>query len=182
MTEVSRQRIDETRSQIQTPSGVPITLFANEEVHIEQPALEQISTLAGLDQTVREHPRLYGARARIERVVLTPDFHRGRSIPVGTVLATRDVVVPQAVGSDICCGMRVVVTDLRRHELPDDPGALTRRLRHIFFAGGRDIPMSPRQREGLLRHGLWGLYETRADNVDTGLWSYYDEAQQLDDL
>ncbi len=180
--EVSKTRVDATRSHVHTPSGVPITLFATPEVDIERAALEQVSTLAGLDTTLRALPDVYGAGARVSRMVLTPDFHRGKTIPVGTVLATQDAVVPQAVGVDIGCGMRVVVTDLTRDDLPEDPSELTRRLRHVFFGGGRDIPMSPRQREALLQHGPWGLHETCADNAGVGLWDYYDPDQQLDDL
>ena len=34
-------------------------------------------------------------------------FHKGSGIPIGTTLRTRGVLVPQAVGTDVNCGMRV---------------------------------------------------------------------------
>ena len=42
--------------------------------------------------------------------------------------------------------------------------------------------MSPRQREALLRDGLWGVLETRADNGETGIWRYYHSELQERDL
>ena len=119
---------------------------------------------------------------RLERVVLTPDFHRGGGIPVGTVAQARGFVVPQAVGNDVCCGMRLLVTDITRDELAPHLDAIHRPLRAVFFQGQREIPMSPRQREALLREGLWGLHETRADNAGAGLWRHYDARAQEADL
>lgn len=80
------------------------------------------------------------------------------------------------------CGMRLLTTDVTREELEPHLDALGHRLRAIFFQGQRDIPMSPRQREAVLKDGLWGLHETIADNGNTGLWRYYDPAQQGSDL
>jgi tRNA-splicing ligase RtcB len=55
-------------------------------------------------------------------------------------------------------------------------------LRALFFAGRRDIPMSPRQREALLRDGLPGLAATSDDNVGAGTWAYYDRRAQEEEL
>lgn len=52
----------------------------------------------------------------------------------------------------------------------------------MFFQGRREIVMSPRQREALLREGLWGLLETSADNRGTGIWRHYDARAQEQDL
>jgi tRNA-splicing ligase RtcB (3'-phosphate/5'-hydroxy nucleic acid ligase) len=41
-------------------------------------------------------------------VALMPDGHLGYGMPIGGVLATRGVVVPNAVGVDIGCGMQAV--------------------------------------------------------------------------
>jgi len=40
-----------------------------------------------------------------KHVAVMPDVHAGKGSTVGTVFATKDVVVPSAVGSDIGCGM-----------------------------------------------------------------------------
>ena len=43
-------------------------------------------------------------------------------------------------------------------------GIYLKRIRHIFFEGGRDIPMNNIQRESILKEGLIGLLET--SNMD----------------
>lgn len=185
-------RMDDTRSVIPNPFGVPVTLFANRDVPIELEAVEQALGFVAIAGTIEDiwrreragsiAPFWGDAAGRLQRVVLTPDFHRGGGIPVGTVAEARGFVVPQAVGNDVCCGMRFLVTDVTRDELAPHLDAIHRPLRAVFFRGQREIPMSPRQREALLREGLWGLHETRDDNAGTGLWRHYDARTQEADL
>jgi RNA-splicing ligase RtcB len=173
-------RIDDARLQIDHPDGVPMTLFATPEVPIEDDAVVQAVDFARLAGTLAEVDRrqragtiapFWGdAPGRLARVVLTPDLHKGSGIPVGTVAECHRFVVPQAVGNDICCGMRLVVTDVTADELAPHLDGLSRPLRHLFFSGGRDVPLSPRQREAILRAGLAGLAETYDDNAALGLW------------
>ena len=47
-----------------------------------------------------------------------PDVHGGKGMPIGGILATKDVVVPNAVGVDIGCGMCAVKTNLMAEEIP----------------------------------------------------------------
>ena len=47
-----------------------------------------------------------------------PDVHGGKGMPIGGVLAARDVVIPNAVGVDIGCGMCAVKTDRKIEEIP----------------------------------------------------------------
>lgn len=47
-----------------------------------------------------------------------PDVHGGMGMPIGGVLATKDVVIPNAVGVDIGCGMCAVKTSLMAEEIP----------------------------------------------------------------
>jgi tRNA-splicing ligase RtcB len=62
-------------------------------------ALEQARNLANLPFAFRH-------------VALMPDAHFGYGMPIGGVLATEGVVVPNAVGLDIGCGMRLAKTSL----------------------------------------------------------------------
>ncbi|MCL6610579.1 MAG: RtcB family protein [Peptococcaceae bacterium] len=50
-------------------------------------------------------------------VALMPDAHSGYGMPIGGVMATRDVIVPNAVGVDIGCGMRAVRLPVPAEEL-----------------------------------------------------------------
>jgi tRNA-splicing ligase RtcB len=43
---------------------------------------------------------------------LMPDAHVGYGLPIGGVLATRDAVIPYAVGVDIACRVKITVLDL----------------------------------------------------------------------
>ncbi len=43
---------------------------------------------------------------------LMPDAHQGYGLPIGGVLATKDCVIPYAVGVDIACRMKLTVLDM----------------------------------------------------------------------
>lgn len=50
-------------------------------------------------------------------VALMPDTHMGMGMPIGGVIATEGVIIPNAVGTDIGCGMAFVQTNIRSEEL-----------------------------------------------------------------
>lgn len=75
---------------------VPIKLWLND---IEDAALQQARNLANL-------PFAY------KWVAIMPDSHPGYGMPIGGVLAASEVIVPNAVGVDIGCGMCAVRTSL----------------------------------------------------------------------
>ena len=58
------------------------------------------------------------------RGALMPDAHLGYGLPIGGVLATRNAVIPYAVGVDIACRMKMSVLDLPLDSLTRDPGKL----------------------------------------------------------
>ncbi len=45
-------------------------------------------------------------------IALMPDTHSGFGMPIGGVVATKEVIIPNAVGVDIGCGMVFVQTDI----------------------------------------------------------------------
>ncbi len=141
-------------------------------------AVEELHQMTGLEGTLE---RLAGAPGffrgdgqRIEKIVVTPDFHKGAGIPIGTVMMTKGFVVPQAMGNDINCGMRFYTTDLSEERIRERLPQLAEKVRHVFFEGGRQIPMTGRQREALFRCGLLGLLETGGDSKKRGLWRYFE--------
>ncbi|MGC4118237.1 MAG: RtcB family protein [Myxococcales bacterium] len=182
------RRLDDARVSIDNDFDVPITLLASPEVPIEDDGLAQLFDVLESLATVAEiHgreraglvPAFWGESAgELRAVVLTPDFHRGATVPVGTVLDARGLVWPSAVGNDIGCGMRLLTLDVEAAELRGQLDALERRLRALFFEGGRDIPLSPRQREAMLRDGLRGLLAEHRDNAGVGAWRQYDVAEE----
>lgn len=87
-----------------TTEKLPIKLWLAD---IEQGALEQARNLANL-------PFAY------KHIALMPDCHQGFGMPIGGVLALDEVIIPNAVGVDIGCGMCAVKTSLEHiphHEL-----------------------------------------------------------------
>ncbi|MEQ9548591.1 MAG: RtcB family protein [Coleofasciculus sp. G3-WIS-01] len=52
-----------------------------------------------------------------KHVALMPDVHLGKGALVGSVLATKDAVIPAAVGVDIGCGMAAIKTPFRAEQL-----------------------------------------------------------------
>ncbi len=66
-------------------------------------------------------------------VAIMPDTHSGFGMPIGGILATEGVVIPNAVGVDIGCGMHAFRTNIPKSEL--EP-YLNRILKDIL----REIP------------------------------------------
>jgi RNA-splicing ligase RtcB len=68
-------------------------------------------------------------------VALMPDAHLGIGATVGSVIPTRDAIIPAAVGVDIGCGMIAVETDLDASDLPDALDPLLPRIDRAIPAG-----------------------------------------------
>ena len=68
---------------------VPIRIWLENEGQMEESCLTQAVHLAKL-------PFVY------RWVSLMPDTHTGKGMPIGGVIATRNVIIPNAVGSDFC--------------------------------------------------------------------------------
>ena len=75
---------------------IPIKMWLDD---IDSTALEQAKNLANL-------PFAY------KHIAIMPDSHQGYGMPIGSILATQGVVVPNAVGVDIGCGMCAIQTDI----------------------------------------------------------------------
>ena len=175
-------RIDANHINIKTPN-MNITLFANEEIPFDKAGLEEIQNFAKLTDTLNELNKIkfFGDyTAKISKCILTPDFHKGAGIPIGTVFNAEGFVVPQAVGNDIGCGMRLLTTDISYEEFKRLGPELDNKLRHIFFQGGRNIPLSSKQRVAIFIDGITGLF--KYPHTNTGIWEYWDKNQQEIDV
>ena len=82
--------------QVISTEKIPIKLWTD---NIEEGALGQAKNLANL-------PFAY------KWISIMPDVHQGYGMPIGGVMATKGVIVPNAVGVDIGCGMCAVKTSL----------------------------------------------------------------------
>lgn len=82
--------------QVISTEKKPIKLWLDD---LEEGALAQAKNLANLPFAFKHIP-------------LMPDSHQGYGMPIGSILATEGVVVPNAVGVDIGCGMCALRTEL----------------------------------------------------------------------
>lgn len=81
--------------KVVSTENMPIKLWLND---IEEGAMKQAQNMANL-------PFIF------KHVALMPDCHQGYGMPIGGVLATKGVVIPNAVGVDIGCGMCALKTN-----------------------------------------------------------------------
>lgn len=172
-------RLDANRLSVRNDRGVDATLFANADVPVESGAVDELVGVMGLQDTIdrlADHdPAFFEGEPSLRKMAVTPDFHKGAGIPIGTVMATRGFVVPQAIGNDINCGMRLHVTSLTADKVAGRLDALEAACRHAYFEGGRNLPMTRAQREVMLREGVTGLMNAVPRSRADGLWSVFNE-------
>lgn len=85
-------------------------------------------------------------------LAVMPDVHVGMGATIGTVLPTKEAIIPAAVGVDIGCGMMAVQTTLTADDLPDN-------LRGLRSELERAIPHGRSKTRG------------RGSRRDVGAWS-----------
>ena len=176
-------RVDDAWLALPNPGNVPVEICAINEVPIEPAAIDEILTVLETATTLRQLADL-GAdqeiQPRLDRVVCTPDLHKGAWLPIVTVLRTVVSLIPRAVGNDINCGMRVKVTSLTADQVRAHLQPLERSLRHLFFEGGRRIGLTPTHREGLLREGLPGLLAGGVPPTAEAAWAQVTDDDHTD--
>ena len=85
-------------------NDTPIKVWAK---YVDSHAWKEIDNLSRL-------PFIY------HHLAFMPDVHGGMGMPIGGVLASKKVVVPNAVGVDIGCGMCAVKTNLKADDISRD--------------------------------------------------------------
>ena len=118
---------------------VPIKSWCRD---IETDALGQAEDLA-------RHPVIF------KHVALMPDCHVGYGMPIGGVIASREAVLPNAVGVDIGCGMGALQTSLAADEASREQlRAVVTRVKALVPCGeGRAHKKAP----------AWGALETEIE-------------------
>lgn len=101
-----------------TTERIPIKMWLKE---VEEGALEQARNLANLPFAFRH-------------IALMPDCHQGFGMPIGGVLTTKEVIIPNAVGVDIGCGMCAVQTSLD-HLSPPEMKSIMAGIRQLVPLG-----------------------------------------------
>lgn len=106
----------------------PIKVWLQDNDVLEEGCLEQATNLSNL-------PFIH------KWVALMPDTHTGKGMPIGGVIATDGVIIPNAVGVDIGCGMAYVQTNIEAELLKNTCTANGSLLQGIIGDILRNIPV-----------------------------------------
>lgn len=82
----------------------PVKVWLADQTKLETNCMEQAYHLSRL-------PFLH------KWVCLMPDTHAGKGMPIGGVIAAKDVIIPNAVGVDIGCGMDFIPANIRMEDI-----------------------------------------------------------------
>lgn len=76
---------------------------------------------------------------------LMPDCHKGYSLPIGAVVATKDVIVPAWVGYDIGCGMCALkLSDVTKEDIVENSKAIFDRIYETIPVGFAKNDLGPK--------------------------------------
>ncbi len=104
---------------------VPVRIWTDD---IDEASRQQLANIAALP-IVHHH------------VAAMPDVHLGIGATIGSVIATREAIVPAAVGVDIGCGMVACRLSLNASQLDE------KALKKIFEQISRDVPVGFEQHD-----------------------------------
>jgi tRNA-splicing ligase RtcB len=121
---------------------------------VDEGAMDQAINLAN-------HPTL------AMHVALMPDCHVGYGMPIGGVIASKDAVIPNAVGVDIGCGMCAVETNFEADQLADkfQIREILAEIKKMVPVGEGNAHKKPQQWDGFLTYlNLLGINENESFN------------------
>ena len=101
---------------------------------------------------------------KVTRICATPDFHPGDAgVAIGSIVQTKNMVIPAAVGSDINCGMRLHVADLSLDTFLSKRDRFVELMKGDYFLGTRDVSMDAATSRSMFEHGILGWLEEMTD-------------------
>lgn len=125
----------------------------NRDVPMESGVFDQVRNLAMVDG--------------VQAVSLMPDAHVGRGSTVGSVIVTKDVIIPATVGVDIGCGMNAIRLSIKANQLPDSLAAMRHEIEKMIPVG---FDQHSDQRTGIsARHVTRKLIRDYMKTMEAGL-------------
>ena len=109
--------------EVLTSQRVPVKIWTDDADANSKRQLENIASLP----IIHHH------------VAAMPDVHLGIGATIGSVIATREAIIPAAVGVDIGCGMVACRLSLTGNQLDE------RALKKVFDQISRDVPVGREQ-------------------------------------
>jgi len=123
---------------------------------LEGKAAKQLASLASVS-----HPE----GGEVTRAIATPDIHPGYSgIAIGSVIRTERQIIPQAIGSDINCGMRFHTMDLDLETFMARRDIFVEKMKGDYFFGTRDVTQRASTQSAMFAEGLLGWHESQYHN------------------
>lgn len=143
---VNVERDSDNVIKITGDGKIPVDILLPESFQLEKEAIVQLVEFA--------HYKNHTGTG-VKCACATPDFHKGSTIPVGSVVVTPEtMVIPKAIGTDINCGMRMHKTGLGYDEFMAKKPDLMKLLKGDLLEGTRDIPTSATAMQALFNYGL----------------------------
>ena len=91
-----------------------ISCYLPDHSQPDRHAIAELGQMMELEETLERLAVVPGffreEQPRIEKIIVTPDFHKGAGITIGTVKMNKGFDVPLSVGNDIHCGMSSYTT------------------------------------------------------------------------
>lgn len=145
--------------------GLKSKILLPENFNIEEKAINQL-----LDFSNIAHPD----GGHVKCSCATPDFHSGTDIPVGSIVVTdHSMVIPQAIGTDINCGMRLHKIDLTYDKFLSNKSTWIEKLKGDLLGSTRNIPVTPYSMSALFNEGM-GAFFDEIKNKKEGLFKKID--------
>jgi tRNA-splicing ligase RtcB (3'-phosphate/5'-hydroxy nucleic acid ligase) len=111
--------------QLKLSTPVPVLSWANHDLGADETKMAK---------NVASLPFVF------KHVALMPDVHLGKGALVGSVVATKDAILPAAVGVDIGCGMSAIKTPFRVEQLDGKLKQIRRDIEAAIPVGFNDNP------------------------------------------
>lgn len=131
---------------------IPIKLWLDD---MEEGAMQQARNLANLPFA-------------FHHIAIMPDAHFGFGMPIGGIMATDQVIVPNAVGVDIGCGMCAVKTSLTAIDQP--------RLKEVMRTIRQTVPLGFKHHKRPRPHESMPQTADKVDNLPI-IRTEYDHAR-----
>ena len=128
-------------------------------------ASAEMMAAAGDDQALQQGANVATLPGIVKASVAMPDIHWGYGFPIGGVAAMdaeNGVISPGGVGFDINCGVRLVMTDLRREDVMPHAEELLFEFQRRIPTGTNDrgsLRLTPRELLDLAEQGVPWLVE-----------------------
>ena len=151
--------------------GLTSKIMLPDTFEIEEKAISQLLQFSNVSH--------YSGK-RVKCSCATPDFHTGTNIPVGSVvLCDKDMVIPQAIGTDINCGMRLHTLNINYDEFLSKKDIWINLLKGDLLESSRNIPTTKISMQAMFENGLSDFFTSINKNNSIGLFKDIDLTQSL---